>query len=73
MPKVSLVLDDEDVEDADALVEDGEAASRSEAVRILIDRGREVEDLRTDLQHERARADDLQRQLAVLNEREDNV
>ena len=80
MRKTSFSLREEQISYLDELVDDDDrldADNRSELMRELIDDYRDlrdrVDDLEAEVEHERARADDLRRQLQAMSQRQDDV
>lgn len=77
MPKISFSLDTDLLVDVEEYAEENHDDVRSEAIRCLLEKGLEyddvVDDLEGELEHERARADDLRRQLQAVQERQENV
>jgi len=67
MNRLTVSLDDDDVYRLKARVRSGEASSKSDAVRQILDEYEdlhtEYEELHTECEHLRARRDDLRRQL----------
>lgn len=58
--------------DASVSIDDGESRPDRRAATV-VERADRVDELRDDLESERARADDLRRQLAARTEREDEI
>jgi septal ring factor EnvC (AmiA/AmiB activator) len=79
MQKVSVSLEDRDVEMLEDVVDDDdqEASNRSAALREVLEEYRElrerVDELEADLEAAEARSDDLRRQLREANRRDDDV
>lgn len=72
MEAITIRLREETIESLDDEASEHDV-SRSEYVREVLDRRDEYDRLRDELERERARADDLQRQLAQANARDDDV
>jgi len=72
MDKISVTLREDQVGQLSDLVGE-EYADRSKAVRALLDRGFEYEDLKRELEQTEARVEDLRRQLQQANSRERDV
>ncbi|MBV0903927.1 hypothetical protein [Haloarcula salina] len=77
MGRFSVSIDDGLQEELEEHAEEHHDGVRSRAVEELLERGLEhddvVEDLQDELEHERARADDLRRQLQAMSERQEDV
>lgn len=73
MGRVTATIDDDVLEDVDERAEQEHGGNRSAALQELVERGLEYDDLQDDLDHERARLEDLRRQLQEVRSREDDV
>jgi hypothetical protein len=77
MGRVTATIDDDILENVDDHAEENHDGNRSAALQALVEKGLShddvVDDLEADLEHERARADDLRRQLQEVQSREEDV
>lgn len=72
MKNVTVRLSEEQVESLDADADDLDV-SRAEYIRDLIEKGRESEEIRRELEETQNRVADLRRQLQAVNARQDDV
>lgn len=73
MPRLTFSTSDEVHAAIESRVEGGEASSKSEAVHQLVCRGLEADDLERELEHAKARVDELRQQLQARGQLETDV
>lgn len=72
-PRISCSISEELDENIEELVEDDEFGSKSDAIRYLLERGREADELRERLETRENRIEQLEDQLARRSNIEDDI